>query len=80
MVRHIRKLYRSQEEMDFDWKEIRSLVGTYNKEEIAKFELGGGGNGKGFKSTAEQKAPGQLLQTAIKQLCSKRQIYCSKWS
>ena len=34
----------------------RSLVGTNNKEEIAKFELGGGGNGKGFKSTAEQKA------------------------
>ena len=57
------KLYRSQEEMDFDWKEMaRSLVGTNNKEEIAKFELGGGGNGKGFKSTAEQKALGDYCK------------------
>ena len=47
-----RTLYRSQEEMDWDWKEMsRSLVGI-NKEEIAKFELGDG-NGKGMKATAE---------------------------
>ena len=50
------KLYRSQEEMDFDWKEMaRSLVGTNNKEEIAKFELGGGGNGKASNQQQSKK-------------------------
>lgn len=47
-----RKLYRSRAEMDWDWKEMsRSLVGL-NNEEIAKFELGEGGNGKSLKAAA----------------------------
>jgi phage/plasmid-associated DNA primase len=58
-----RELYRSQEEMDWDWKEMaRSLVGI-NKEEIAKFELGPGGNGKGLKATVEQQALGDYCKT-----------------
>ena len=57
-----RTLYRSQEEMDWDWKEMsRSLVGM-NKEEIAKFELGDGGNGKGVKATAEMLALGDYCK------------------
>ena len=57
-----RTLYRSQEEMDWDWKEMsRSLVGI-NKEEIAKFELGDGGNGKGMKATAEASTLGDYCK------------------
>ena len=57
----LRTLYQTDEEMEYDLKEIsRSLVGR-NREEIAKFNQGPGGNGKSFKA--------DLIQAVLGDYC-----------
>jgi phage/plasmid-associated DNA primase len=59
-----RMLYESQEEMDYDFKDLsRSLRGGGNPEESAQFDWGPGGNGKGIKATAAHEALGQYCAT-----------------
>jgi phage/plasmid-associated DNA primase len=63
-MERFRMLYESQEEMDYDFKDLsRSLRGGGNPEEVAQFDWGPGGNGKGFKATAAHKALGQYCAT-----------------
>ena len=59
-MERFRMLYESQEEMDYDFKDLsRSLRGGGNPEEIAQFDWGPGGNGKGLKATAAHEALGE---------------------
>jgi phage/plasmid-associated DNA primase len=59
----LRKPYSSDEETEFELKEIaRSLEGT-NKEEIMKLIIGGGGNGKGFREKFVHKVFGDYCET-----------------
>ena len=71
-MERFRMLYESQEEMDYDFKDLsRSLRGGGNPEEIAQFDWGPGGNGKGLKAAAHE---------ALGEYCARLSSSCVEYS